>query len=217
MTALRIQNLTKTYKTIFGPKTVLHDISLNIRKGEKVGLLGRNGSGKTTLLKIIGGIEIPTTGSITSDMSISWPIGFAGGFQGSMSALDNARFISRIYDVPFEDMIGFVEGFAELGSYLRMPIKTYSSGMRARLAFGLSIAIEFDCYLIDEVMSVGDQRFRAKSRSELFEKRKDRALIIASHDPAIIKGYCDRCLILDKGKATLFENVTDALAIYSNL
>lgn len=217
MTTLRIQNLTKTYKTIFGPKTVLHDISLDIRKGEKVGLLGRNGSGKTTLLKIIGGIEIPTTGSITSDMSISWPIGFAGGFQGSMSALDNARFISRIYDVPFEDMIGFVEGFAELGSYLRMPIKTYSSGMRARLAFGLSIAIEFDCYLIDEVMSVGDQRFRTKSRSELFEKRKDRALIIASHDPAIIKGYCDRCLILDKGKATLFENVTDALAIYSNL
>lgn len=214
---IRIENLTKTYKTIFGPKTVLHDINLDIQKGEKIGLLGRNGSGKTTLLKIIGGIEIPTTGSVTAEMSISWPIGFAGGFQGSMSALDNARFLARIYDVPFEEMMIFVEGFAELGSYLRMPVKTYSSGMRARLAFGLSIAIEFDCYLIDEVMSVGDQRFRSKSRAELFEKRKDRSLIIASHDPAIIKGYCDRCLILDKGKATLFDNVTDALAIYSNL
>lgn len=214
---IRIENLTKTYKTIFGPKTVLHDINLDIQKGEKIGLLGRNGSGKTTLLKIIGGIEIPTTGSVTAEMSISWPIGFAGGFQGSMSALDNARFLARIYDVPFEEMMVFVEGFAELGSYLRMPVKTYSSGMRARLAFGLSIAIEFDCYLIDEVMSVGDQRFRSKSRAELFEKRKDRSLIIASHDPAIIKGYCDRCLILDKGKATLFDNVTDALAIYSNL
>lgn len=214
---IRIENLTKTYKTIFGPKTVLHDINLDIQKGEKIGLLGRNGSGKTTLLKIIGGIEIPTTGSVTAEMSISWPIGFAGGFQGSMSALDNARFLARIYDVPFEEMMIFVEGFAELGSYLRMPVKTYSSGMRARLAFGLSIAIECDCYLIDEVMSVGDQRFRSKSRAELFEKRKDRSLIIASHDPAIIKGYCDRCLILDKGKATLFDNVTDALAIYSNL
>jgi capsular polysaccharide transport system ATP-binding protein len=214
---IRIEHLGKTYKTIFGPKTVLHDININIRKGEKIGLLGRNGSGKTTLLKIIGGIEIPTTGNVTAEMSVSWPIGFSGGFQGSMSALDNARFIARIYDVPFEEMMEFVEGFAELGPYLRMPVKTYSSGMRARLAFGLSIAIEFDCYLIDEVMSVGDQRFRTKSRDELFEKRKDRSLIIASHDPAIIKGYCDRCLILDKGKATLFENVTDALAIYSSL
>jgi capsular polysaccharide transport system ATP-binding protein len=214
---IRIENLSKTYKTIFGMKTVLRDVNIEIQKGEKIGLLGRNGSGKTTLLKIIGGIEIPSTGSITADMSISWPIGFAGGFQGSMSALDNARFIARIYDVSFEEMMGFVEGFAELGPYLRMPIKTYSSGMRARLAFGLSIAIEFDCYLIDEVMSVGDHRFRNKSRSELFEKRKDRALIIASHDPAIIKGYCNRCLILDKGKATLCENVSEALEIYSTL
>jgi capsular polysaccharide transport system ATP-binding protein len=214
---IRIENLTKTYKTIFGPKTVLHDINIEIRKGEKVGLLGRNGSGKTTLLKIIGGIEIPSEGKVSAEMSVSWPIGFAGGFQGSMSALDNARFISRIYDVPFNEMIDFVESFAELGPYLRMPIKTYSSGMRARLAFGLSIAIEFDCYLIDEVMSVGDYKFRTKSKKELFEKRKDRALIIASHDPAIIKGYCDRCLILDKGRATLCENVSDALAIYSKL
>ena len=214
---IRIENLTKTYKTIFGPKTVLHDINIEIRKGEKVGLLGRNGSGKTTLLKIIGGIEIPSEGKVSSEMSVSWPIGFAGGFQGSMSALDNARFIARIYDIPFDEMIDFVEGFAELGPYLRMPIKTYSSGMRARLAFGLSIAIEFDCYLIDEIMSVGDYKFRTKSKKELFEKRKDRALIIASHDPAIIKGYCDRCLILDKGRATLCENVSDALAIYSKL
>src|SRR5438445_20483 len=142
-------NIYKSYKHGSGFKRVLDDVNLTLLPGERLALLGRNGAGKTTLIKLIGGVEYPTSGKVYRDMSVSWPLGFAGGFQGSLTGYDNARFIARIYERDYEDMKAFVEDFTELGRQLKMPVKIYSSGMRARLAFALSLAIEFDCYLID--------------------------------------------------------------------
>src|SRR5438270_2790546 len=143
------ENLTKSYPMGRGRKRVLNGLDLEISRGEHVGLLGRNGAGKTTLIKLIGGVEMPTSGKVRRGMSVSWPLGFGGGFQGSLTGYDNARFIARIYGREYDDIREFVEDFTELGTQLKMPVKTYSSGMKARLAFALSLTIEFDCYLID--------------------------------------------------------------------
>ncbi len=160
---------------------------------------------------------MPTSGKILRNMSCSWPLGFHGGFQGSLTGYDNARFIARIYDKPYGEMREFVEEFTELGIHLRMPVKQYSSGMRARLAFALSLAIEFDCYLIDEVIMVGDKNFQDKCKVEFFEKRKDRALLLASHSLSTVKQYCNRAVLLDRGTATLYEDVSEAISTYETL
>jgi len=210
-------NLSKAYTHGGQHKQVLNGVNLAIARGDRVGLLGRNGAGKSTLIKLIGGVEMPTSGKVTRSMSVSWPLGFAGGFQGSLTGFDNARFIARIYQREYSDIRRFVEDFTEMGKQLRMPVKTYSSGMRARLAFALSLAIEFDCYMIDEVIMVGDQNFQRKCHIELFEKRGDRALILASHNEDIIREYCDRALILHNGKGRVFDDVEVALKIYEGL
>jgi capsular polysaccharide transport system ATP-binding protein len=210
-------NIRKTYPLGHHRKVVLDGIDLVIEPGQRVGFLGRNGAGKTTLIKLIGAVEHPTSGKIRRSMSVSWPLGFGGGFQGSLTGYDNARFIARIYGRRYNEIREFVEDFTELGGQLRMPVKTYSSGMRARLAFALSIAIEFDCYLIDEVIMVGDQNFQRKCQVELFEKRRDRALILASHSEEIIRGYCDRALVLHEGKGRMFDDVDLALRVYEEL
>ena len=196
---------------------MLNGLNLTVKPGEHVGFLGRNGAGKTTLIKLIGGVELPTSGRVTRDMSVSWPLGFGGGFQGSLTGYDNARFIARIYGHEYREIREFVEDFTELGRQLKMPVKTYSSGMRARLAFALSLAIEFDCYLIDEVIMVGDANFHQKCHHELFEKRGDRALILASHSPELIREFCDRALVLHHGQGTIYSDVNEALEIYSAL
>lgn len=211
------ENLHKSYKMGVGHKYVLKGLDFSIRPGERVGFLGRNGAGKTTLVKLIGGVEMPTSGKIRRAMSVSWPLGFGGGFQGSLTGYDNARFIARIYGVRYDAIRDFVEDFTELGQQLRMPVKTYSSGMRARLAFALSIAIEFDCYLIDEVIMVGDQNFRAKCHAELFDKRSDRALILASHSAETVHEYCHRAMILTDGKGMMYDDLDEALDRYRAL
>lgn len=211
------ENLTKTYRSGHGRHDVLKGINLTVRKGEKVALLGRNGAGKSTLIKQIGGVELPDRGRIIRKMTNSWPIGFSGGFQGSLTGYDNARFIARIYGSRLDDIRAFVEDFSELGSALKRPVQTYSSGMRARLAFALSLAIEFDCYLIDEVILVGDANFHRKCHAELFEKRSDRAMVIASHDMHIVKEVCDRAVILMDGVAHEYGSVAEAVAIYEGL
>lgn len=211
------EDLSKSYPMGSGRKEVLQGLDLTIRPGEHVGFLGRNGAGKTTLIKLIGGVELPTSGKVRRRMSVSWPLGFGGGFQGSLTGYDNARFISRIYGHEYREIREFVEDFTELGRQLKMPVKTYSSGMRARLAFALSLAIEFDCYLIDEVIMVGDANFHQKCHYELFEKRGDRALILASHSPELIREFCDRALVLHQGQGTMYSDVNEALAIYSAL
>jgi capsular polysaccharide transport system ATP-binding protein len=210
-------NVTKSYRSSHGRHQVLKGINLTVHKGEKVALLGRNGAGKSTLIKQLGGVELPDRGRVIRKMTNSWPIGFNGGFQGSLTGYDNARFIARIYGSSLTTIKEFVEDFSELGSALKRPVQTYSSGMRARLAFALSLAIEFDCYLIDEVILVGDANFHRKCHVELFEKRADRAMIIASHDMQIINEVCDRALILRDGLAHEYSSVAEAISVYQGL
>lgn len=211
------RNIFKNYKHGGNVKRVLNDVNLTVRRGERVALLGRNGAGKSTLIKLIGGVELPTAGKVERQMSVSWPLGFAGGFQGSLTGYDNARFIARIYDRNYGDMRAFIEDFTELGSQLKMPVKNYSSGMRARLAFALSLAIEFECYLIDEIILVGDQNFQRKCHEELFEKRTDRTMILASHSNEFVRQYCNRAVLIHGGKATPYDDVDLAVETYSNL
>jgi capsular polysaccharide transport system ATP-binding protein len=196
---------------------VLSEVSFSVAPGEKVALLGRNGAGKSTLIRLLSGMEPPTTGTIDRTMSVSWPVGLDGGLGGSMTGNDNIRFICRLYDKPVELMREFVDDFAELGKFLAEPVKTYSAGMRARLNFALSIAIDFDCYLIDEIITVGDHRFQRRSQEELFEKRADRSLILASHVPHIIKDYCSRALVLHRGRGKMFDDLDLAFDIYHDL
>ena len=211
------ENLWKSYKVGHGSKAVLKGVSFSIAKGEKVALLGRNGAGKTTLIKQIGEVELPDRGRIVRRMTTSWPIGFNGGFQGSLTGYDNARFVSRIYGRSYNELRDFVADFTELGNALSRPVKTYSSGMRARLAFALSLAIEFECYLIDEVILVGDQSFQRKCHRELFEKRSDRAMIIVSHDMHVIKDTCERALLIENGSISEYSAVAEAIADYEAL
>lgn len=214
---IRCENLCKSYPLGHGYKQVLNNLNFEVHPGELVGVLGRNGAGKSTLIKLIGGVEMPTSGRITRDMRVSWPLGFSGGFQGSLTGYDNARFIARIYDYDYAEIRDFVEDFTELGRQLKMPVKTYSSGMRARLAFALSLAIEFDCYLIDEVILVGDQNFQRKCRYELFEKRSDRALLLASHSPELIREMCNKTIVLSNGTGQVYDDVSEGMLVYNAL
>jgi len=214
---IRCTDLHKTYPMGAGRKIVLDGLNFSVAPGQKVGILGRNGAGKTTLIKLIGGVEMPTSGKIERRMTVSWPLGFGGGFQGSLTGYDNARFIARIYGAQYRDIRDFVEDFTELGRQLQMPVKTYSAGMKARLAFALSLAIEFDCYMIDEVILVGDQNFQRKCHEELFEKRADRALILASHSSGIIRDYCGSAMVLHQGRGVVYPDVEEALGVYDVL
>ncbi|MCQ9154527.1 ABC transporter ATP-binding protein [Acidomonas methanolica] len=210
-------DIVKDYKGHTGTRRVLNHVNLRLERGQKLGILGRNGAGKSTLMRIIGGVEPMTGGRIEQDMSISWPIAFGGAFQGSLSGLDNLRFISRIYGLDYTTTRAFVDDFAELGKQLAEPVKTYSSGMRARLAFALSIVIEFDCYLIDEVIMVGDARFHQRCHDELFGKRSDRALIIVSHSMDFVRDVCERGSVLHNGHLRHYDDVNDAIAEYETL
>jgi capsular polysaccharide transport system ATP-binding protein len=211
---LTVHQLTKRYPFQDGTRTVLDRVSLQVRPGEKVGILGRNGSGKSTLIRLIGGAENPDGGRVDRKMSVSWPLALGGGFQGSLTGMDNLRFICRVYGVSIEDKIPYVQDFTELGHYMHEPMKTYSSGMRARLAFALSMVIEFDCYLIDEVMAVGDDRFRDRCQHELFKKRGDRAMLIVSHSIAYIKKHCDTAAVLLRGQLHHFDTIEGGYAFY---
>lgn len=211
---IELKNLCKDYHTRQGRRRVLNNIDLRVSRGEKIGILGRNGAGKSTMIRMISGAELPTTGKIRRDMSVSWPLAFGGAFQGSLTGMDNLRFICRVYGANSKAAEPFVQEFSELGYYLREPVKSYSAGMRARLAFAISMAIEFDCFLIDEIVAVGDSRFHAKCHHELFERRKDRALIIVSHDPGYIREHCDRAAVLVQGKLHTFDQIEEAYSFY---
>jgi capsular polysaccharide transport system ATP-binding protein len=204
-------------ETGHGWHRVLSGVSFTIAPGEKVAILGRNGAGKSTLIRLISGIEVPTLGTIERQMSVSWPVGLTGGIGGAMTGNDNIRMICRLYNRPFNLIREYVEDFAQLGKYLSEPVKSYSAGMRARLNFAVSLAVDFDCYLIDEVITVGDQRFQQRSYEELFVRRADRSLILASHSPEIVRAYCARALVLHRGRAKVFDDLELALAIYTDL
>lgn len=211
---IRAEHVYKSYPGRHGRHPVLRDLSLDIPAGSRLAVLGRNGAGKSTLIRLLGKVELPDRGRITHAMSVSWPLGFSGSFQGSLSGLDNVRFIARIYRRDYRRLRAFVDDFAELGDFLYQPVKTYSSGMRARLAFALSIAIDFDCYLIDEVVLVGDQRFHQRCREHLFDRSSGRTLILASHDAHFVREVCDCALVLYGGQALHFEDLEAALSFY---
>jgi capsular polysaccharide transport system ATP-binding protein len=212
---IQLDHVEKRYRTRTGTHTVLNGVSLRINKGDKIGILGRNGAGKSTLIRIISGAELPSSGRVARRMSVSWPLAFGGAFQGSLTGIDNLRFICRVYGADFDTALPLVRDFAELGEYLREPVKTYSSGMSARLAFAISMAIEFDCFLIDEVIAVGDVRFHEKCRRELFEKRRDRAMIIVSHDAHNIREHCTRACVLEDGDLREFSDIDAAYLDYN--
>src|SRR6185503_17881280 len=207
---IELRNLTKYYPTERGRKYVFRNLNVTFPGGHSIGVLGRNGAGKSTLLRILGGIEAPDTGQVICDESISWPFGLSGGFQGSLSARDNVRFVCRIFGAYGEEMeriIKYVEDFAELGDYFDLPVGIYSHGMRSRVTFGTSMAFDFDYYLIDEVMAVGDPIFRKKAASVFREKLAGAGVILVSHNFKDIKDFCSTVVFLHNGHANVYEDV----------
>jgi capsular polysaccharide transport system ATP-binding protein len=214
---IELSGVTKVYETRAGEHEVLRDLNLTVRRGESLGIMGRNGAGKTTLTRIISGVEFPNSGTVRREMTVSWPLGFFGAVQGSLSGADNTRFIARIYNRDVKEMLASVEDFAQLGEYFRMPVKTYSSGMFARLAFGLSLAIEFECYVIDEITGVGDHRFAERCHAAMVERRATGALIMISHDVNTLKAYCDRGAVLHHGQLMQFDSLDETYEVYHAL
>jgi capsular polysaccharide transport system ATP-binding protein len=211
---IRLSRVSKFYKIENRRKVVLDDVTYLFDAQYAYGIFGSNGAGKSTLLRLIGGTELPNSGQIFRDVRTSWPLGFGGGFHPLMTGRENLKFASRIYGANLRRVIDFVEYFSELGNYLDMPVGTYSSGMQARLAFGLSMAIDFDCYLVDEITAVGDSRFALRCRQAFAEKRGRSSMIMVSHDIGTIKSYCDRGLVLYRGKLVAFGHIDDAIEFY---
>jgi capsular polysaccharide transport system ATP-binding protein len=213
-----LRNITKSYLTPKGRRHVFRDLSLKIPAGKNIGLIGRNGAGKSTLMRLLGGADVPDSGTIVTDKSISWPVGLSGGFQGSMTGRENIKFVSRVYGAVGDAMrqkVSYVEDFAEIGDWIDEPVKTYSSGMRSRLAFGLSMAFEFDYYLIDEVMSVGDAHFRRKC-TDVFEERLQKSkVVLVSHNMPEIKKLCDVVLLVRDGGVQIYDDVDEGIKAYN--
>jgi len=208
---IRFKNLSKSFWTKEGYKVVADTINLEIPSGVSVGLLGRNGAGKSTLMEMIGGMVEPDEGEIETVGTVSWPVGFAGSFHGDMSGAQNTRFIARVYGVDTDQLVAFVQDFAELGPHFHSPVRTYSAGMRSRLAFGVSIGIPFDTYLVDEVTSVGDATFRVKSRVVFEERMKTAGAIVVTHSMPQLRKFCDVGAVLEDGKLTYFEDIEEAI------
>jgi capsular polysaccharide transport system ATP-binding protein len=213
-----LKNITKSYLTPKGRRYVFRDLSLKIPAGKNIGLIGRNGAGKSTLVRLLGGADVPDSGTIATDKSISWPVGLSGGFQGSMTGRENVKFVSRVYGAVGDAMrqkVAYVEDFAEIGSWIDEPVKTYSSGMRSRLAFGLSMAFDFDYYLIDEVMSVGDAQFKRKC-ADVFEERLQKSkVVLVSHNMPEIKKLCDVVLLVRDGGVQIYDDVDEGIKTYN--
>lgn len=214
-----LRNVTKSYLTPNGRRYVFRNLSLAIPPGKNIGLIGRNGAGKSTLMRLLGGADVPDSGTIVTDRSISWPIGLTGGFQGSMSGRDNIKFVCRIYGATGEAMrekIRYVQEFAEIGDWIDEPIKTYSSGMRSRVAFGLSMAFDFDYYLIDEVMSVGDAQFKRKCADVFREKLQKSNVVLVTHAMQEVEKLCDIVLLVRDGGIQVYEDVAEGIRAYNS-
>ena len=214
---IQLDRVFKFYKVDGHTKIVLDHVSTTFQSGRSYGLLGVNGAGKSTTMRLIAGTEPPNAGRIRRSVRVSWPLGFAGGFHPSMTGRENVKFVARAYGEDVRRVIGFVEDFAELGDYIDAPVRTYSSGMMARLAFGLSMSIDFECYLVDEITAVGDARFQARCRAAFDARRVTSDLIVVSHSMETIKNYCDHAAVLVDGQMMMFESVDKAIEIYNRL
>ena len=214
---IKIENLTKSYRTPTGRHYVFKDLNIEIPSGKSVAFIGRNGAGKSTLLRMIGGIDRPDSGKIITNKTISWPVGLAGGFQGSLTGRENVKFVARLYakQEELKEKIEFVEEFAELGKYFDMPIKTYSSGMRSRLGFGSSMAFKFDYYIVDEVTAVGDARFKEKCAQLFKERHKESSFLMVSHSLNSLKEFCDVAIVFKNSYIIgYYENVQSGIDEY---
>jgi len=209
---IRFENLTKVFVMDGRRKVVAQDVNLTFPTGAAVGLLGRNGAGKSTLLSMIAGTQPPTSGRIRSTGSISWPVGFAGSFHPELSGAQNCRFIGRIYGVDTDELIDFVAEFAELGGHFHLPLKTYSSGMKSRLAFGVSMGIAFDTYLVDEVTAVGDASFKARSDALFKARMRNAGAVVVSHSMSQIRQLCDAVVVLEGGRLDYYTDVEEGIA-----
>jgi len=214
---IELEDVFKYYKSNGHRKVVLNHVSLDFQAGRSYGILGVNGAGKSTLIRILSGAELPNGGRVYRRARVSWPLGFTGGLHPKLTGRENVKFISRVYGQDPRRVITFVEDFAEIGAYMDVPILTYSSGMIARLAFGLSLAIDFECYLIDEVTAVGDARFAARCKDEFDKRRKKVDIIMVSHAMTTIKDYCDHGMVLAGGQIHVFRDVDDAIDLYKKL
>ncbi|EFK5173019.1 TPA: ABC transporter ATP-binding protein [Escherichia coli] len=214
---IKIENLTKSYRTPTGRHYVFKDLNIEIPSGKSVAFIGRNGAGKSTLLRMIGGIDRPDSGKIITNKTISWPVGLAGGFQGSLTGRENVKFVARLYakQEELKEKIEFVEEFAELGKYFDMPIKTYSSGMRSRLGFGLSMAFKFDYYIVDEVTAVGDAGFKEKCAQLFKERHKESSFLMVSHSLNSLKEFCDVAIVFkDDNVVGFYDDVQEGIEEY---
>jgi capsular polysaccharide transport system ATP-binding protein len=211
------EDVHKSYPTRLGRKVVVDHLNLVFDTRKNIGILGLNGAGKSTLLRLIGGAELPERGRIRRTVSISFPLGYSGCFAGNMSGRENAAFVARIYGYNVKQLVDFVEAFAELGEYFDEPVKNYSSGMSSRLSFGVSIALEFDVYLIDEGFSAGDARFAARCQAAFKERLENSRLIIVSHTTETLLTYCDVGATLHQGKLTYYDDIKDAVACYNDI
>ena len=208
---IEFRNVSKYYLTPNGRKVVLDRFSLTLPTGAKVGILGRNGAGKSTIIGMIAGLVRPNGGEIRRAGTISWPLGFSGSFATDLTGAQNIRFVARIYGIDTEEMVEYVQDFAELDDFIEMPVRTYSSGMKARLAFGLSMGIAFDWYLVDEITAVGDSAFRNKSLSVFRDRLQDSGLLMVSHSTGTIRSYCTCGLVIEGGVVRYFDNIEDAI------
>lgn len=214
---IRLENVSKSYPSKFGRHTVLDRINVDFPPGVNTAIMGPNGAGKSTLMRLLSGAEMPDSGRIICNAAVSWPLGFKGGLHGSLSGRENVAFISRIYRRDYKQMMKYVEDFAEIGKFMNEPIRNYSNGMKAKLSFGVSLAIQFDYYLIDEVMSVGDPKFRRKSKAALLERLSNATVIMISHSASLMKEYCVRGLVLERGRLLEFSNIDEAIKYYENM
>jgi len=217
---MRLHHVTKSYQTVHGRKYILDDVTQTIPADVNVGILGRNGAGKSTLLRMLGGIDFPDSGHIVSNASFSWPMGLAGGFQGSMTGRQNVQFVCRIYgksDYEIQQAIESVREFSELGDYFDMPIKTYSSGMKSRLSFGLSLVFDFDYLIIDETLSVGDSKFQEKSKAALRKKIETCKVLLVSHSMPVLRELCDTGIVVHGGTMHYFDDIEHAIGMYDAL
>ena len=214
---IQFENLTKTYWVRGVPKTVIDNLSMTLPSGKSLALLGRNGAGKSTLLSMIAGNIRPTEGSIISDGSISWPVGFGGSFHRELTGAQNIRFIARIYGVDTDSLVDFVRHFAELGRHFHMPVRSYSAGMKSRLVFGASMGIRFDTYLVDEVTAVGDAAFKRKSRAVFIDRMQESSAILVSHDMSQVRQFCDAGVVLENGTLEYFEDLEEAINLHQAL
>lgn len=208
---IRLHDVSKTFRLEGVEKCVLDRATIDLPSGRSIGLLGRNGAGKSTLLRMIAGTQSPSSGRIEVTGSMSWPVGFAGSFHPDLSGAQNTRFVARVYGVDCDELLAFADEFCELGAHFHLPCRTYSSGMLARLAFGVSMGIAFDTYLVDEVTAVGDEGFRRKSSAMFLARMQHAGAIVVNHSPEVIRQLCDCVLVLEAGRLEFFASVDDGL------